>query len=1760
MEPITFAVVTKFVTDKINPFLPLADKVQKSGADYLAMAHSLKTYPRNLQHRYGKLTIQGLSGYNSIDLLDIFVEQNAAEKLDIGQSEQEDKNDDLLEKSELALNVLRKEEHRCMVILGDPGSGKSTLVQYLALDWARWADKELKQFGGHKMTIDSYLEPYLAIIGQGKTPKQFPILIELGEYIKNRKEGESFREYWYRGVAADRKLNKEKLTDLNNKNISVIFDGLNEIDDRRLYSYTVNNIIQFANHHPLTKIIVTSRKSDYDGKVFENANFWHFELEDFDDSRKRYLVDKWCDLIIEKDKNDGKRKIRSKKISRNRKKANLLQATDKQGGENKTGEKERLLRELQKFNSISGKPQFLMMMLGILDAQDSLPSEQELYARLSKMLLASSNENVIDRREKQVILGLIAYKMQFGFPESEDGNSINYESLKRLLIKHLEDRKFKDPRAIAVQTIEELKSDRFIACGNTLDVYNFVNSKFLAYFCAKEVKRQHKTFSLLASNIFSRYWQYESRHESLRSICGVLDTEHAVKLVSYLMENVSVDRVDCLDEKNLATKAAIQHLVLARECLAAIKDYHYINSKINAELKTKLEIEIEKSGISLNKEAAKILTDSIAKHYRNEPDTLTRLKNIALNNGGKFVRSAAVQSIAEYYHYKDDDILEWLGQVATGHPDELAQRESVRSIADYYHTKKDLKLDPWPGSRSNTKCNLLTWLQDCAYLASNELARRESVRAIAKYYYHNTSDILEWLRDCAMQDSHPWVRASAVQALASYYSNEPDTLKWLQDLAFNDVGTDVRRAAVRSIAQYYRIEESDPLIWDNNSPLRENSHPLIWLRDSALGHKNLDVKKLAIESIAKYYSKDKETLTLIKNIAENKNEDKSIQAIAVKSIAKYYRQEPDLLKWLKEQALKNDELVRAAATQSILLHYHQESDTLEWFQSINMGSGNNVWKPIVESIAKYYYKEPNTLEWLEKIALDDNLNESVRIIAVESIAKYYYKESNTLQRLRYLLTSSKNGKKSQQNQKTVKSIAVKSIAKYYYKNPDTLKWLQDQAKEEQYPLDVRIAAVEMVALYYHNKSDTLEWLKKIVSSPILKSSQDDRDNQKKIKSIAVESIAKYYYKESDKLKWLQDQAKEEQYPLDVRIAIVEMVALYYHNKSDTLEWLKKIVSSPILKSSQDDRDNQKKVKSIAVESIAKYYPQELEWLKKYATTSDLEEVAQDSISKTNSKLIDRYQESLESLKDRAFGNDKEQRCTAVELIGKYHNKEASLSLLFWKMIIFLQVKPMDAAIDEIIFCLIILIIGILPPYTLKLLEDIAVKVPGEDVKLAAVKSIAKYYRKYPYALTLLKKIAFTDFLDPDREADVRQIAKKSISKYYYQKELGVLNRIQDVDNPLYSFGLLDVEHAAARSISKPYYQVEKNVANSIQDIANIPYINPSYYVESIEKNFNIFDFNLLKELVVNHPDSSIQLQAIEKIAKHYRKENRALEWLKDIAVKYDIDRDIRVFTVKSIVKYYRKEDGTLKWLKGIAIQSHDPNVRRIAVESIARYFYKKEKESNPLSSLQKWVVEFKDEVVWRAALESIPKYYKYDKYDEICTLEWLKDLTLCNERDLLKRSAALQSIAKCYWNESDTLKWLKKIAGDKDEDISLRSDAVKSIAQYYHKKPEILTWLKEERFLYKENNPKVRSAIVESIAKYYRKKSFIFTLLRESALNDYEPLVRSASIRAINEYFPKNNEVDKILQLVIDRDIDRDIDDEHYPKAVAVKILKDRYR
>jgi HEAT repeats len=248
--------------------------------------------------------------------------------------------------------------------------------------------------------------------------------------------------------------------------------------------------------------------------------------------------------------------------------------------------------------------------------------------------------------------------------------------------------------------------------------------------------------------------------------------------------------------------------------------------------------------------------------------------------------------------------------------------------------------------------------------------------------------------------------------------------------------------------------------------------------------------------------------------------------------------------------------------------------------------------------------------------------------------------------------------------------------------------------------------------------------------------------------------------------------------------------------------------------------------------------------------------------------------------------------------------------------------------------------------------------------------------------------------------------------------------------------------------------------------------------------------------------------------------------------------------VKSIAIYYPHE---LEWLKQCASNEEKSSFIRIAaVESIELYYGHK-------PEISEWLKDLKSSQ--KVKQNNQPPVKKGKNKNQSQSEPPQLFCVQASEQDKEKQ-CDVESIDNYYHKEPDSLIRLQKIALE-DKEANVRLAAVESIVKYYPEESDSLKYLQE--IAMESYNLNVRLATVESIAKYYWNKSFIFDWLKESALNDREPLVRSASIRAINEYFSKNNEVDKILQLVIDRDLDRDIDDEDYPKAVAVQILKDKY-
>ena len=125
--------------------------------------------------------------------------------------------------------VLNEPSCQRIVVLGDPGLGKSTLLQHLALDWAQGAATSI------------------------------PFLIELRKYTRDHAQPRNFLEFMESGTWSRCHLPQGELDHyMREREVVLMFDGLDEIFDEALRSNIVAEIIGFARDYPNANVIVTT--------------------------------------------------------------------------------------------------------------------------------------------------------------------------------------------------------------------------------------------------------------------------------------------------------------------------------------------------------------------------------------------------------------------------------------------------------------------------------------------------------------------------------------------------------------------------------------------------------------------------------------------------------------------------------------------------------------------------------------------------------------------------------------------------------------------------------------------------------------------------------------------------------------------------------------------------------------------------------------------------------------------------------------------------------------------------------------------------------------------------------------------------------------------------------------------------------------------------------------------------------------------------------------------------------------------------------------------------------------------------------------------------------------------------------------------------------------------------------------------------------------------------------------------------------------
>gem|GEM_PF-190667 len=1110
------------------------------------------------------------------------------------------------------LEVLADTKIGRIVILGDPGSGKSSLLRYLALQWARAEDAN-----------DRYFLP-------------LPVLIELREYDRwPCSNGKSFIRYLQEAQTSHRFDQLKLDAKLREPGKAVmLLDGLDEIFDPSRREQAINDIHRFSNDYPQTRVIVSSRVIGYKQQRLTDAQFRHFMLQDLDDRQIAEFVNRWHDSTFNDDRDRAFKKERLTKA----------------------------LSESRAIRELAGNP-LLVTMMAILNRNQELPRDRaQLYQQSSRILLHEWDtgralesypqiKDIISYREKEEILCNVADFMQSA-PAGLAGNIIAQEDLERILKDYLKTTlESSNPLAAARAIMNQLRERNFILCFIGGDRYAFVHRTFLEYFCASAIvdrfhRKQSMTFDQLRDDIFGKHWNQETWHEVLCLIAGQIDEVFIQKIIDYLLDQKDRD-------------FTFHHLFLAARCCQEARNPRALGEtrkRICLALKKLVRFdfpyfydewgggeEVQRRRVILAKSigllAAPQFLDNaqvflkdravnddhwivretavreLARGWKNDPDILQWLKDCAVNNNNyPIVRETALSELTR--GWKDDpDILNLLkDRIANdnyGRVRGAAVRELARGWKNDPNTLsllKDFATNDGLGNASQAAVSELArgWkndpdtlnlLKDRAANDDHEFVRRTAISELARSW-KDDPDILNLLKDCVAYDDHEFVRETVVRELARGWKNDPDTLNLLKDFATNNDNAEVRQAAISELARGWKNDPDtlnllkDRATNDDDNEVRETAvrelarrwkndpDTLNMLKDRAANDDHEFVRRTAISELARGWKDDPDTLNLLKDRATNDDHGK-VRQIAVRELARGWRDDPDILQWLKDRAANDDDNeARETAISELACGWKDDPDILQLLKDFATNDHWDVRQTAVCELTRGWRDDPDTLNLLKDRATNDDDNE-VRETAVSELARGWRDDPDILNLLK--------DRAANDDHWYVRRMALSELARGWRDDPDILNLLKDRVANDDNEF-VRQTAVSALARSWRDDPDTLNLLKDRVAN----------DDHWEVRRVAVHALARTWKDDPDILNLLKDFATNND-NAEVRQAAVSELARGWKNEPDTLNLLKDRAAN----------DDDWIVRQTAVRELARGWrddPDTLNLLKDRAANDDNNEV------------------------------------------------------------------------------------------------------------------------------------------------------------------------------------------------------------------------------------------------------------------------------------------------------------------------------------------------------------------------------------------------------------------------------------------------------------------------------------------------------------------------------------------------------------------------
>jgi hypothetical protein len=896
----------------------------------------------------------------------------------------------------LITDLLADRQCRYAVILGDPGSGKSSWFHYLALDWVE------------KFSSTDFI----------------PIILELGKYKQDRSGSKNFLDFFHQSPNTFHKINRTNLDRyLKEGKVRVLFDGLDEIFDRQLRSEAIMEIIDFISQYPLAPVWITSRIIGYNPERLFHAGFRHFKIRDFNEEKIEEFIDKWYELAVTSQREQDKFSQRLKEA----------------------------ISHTPAIKELAGNP-LLLTMMAILNLRQELPRDRvNLYEQASLVLLHSWDteyhelnliHDVLDRQDKQNLLKQIAYRMQSA-PSGLAGNSISKEDLVLEISQFLQEREFDKPRQIAERLIEQLRARSFILCYVGAETYAFMHRTFLEYFCASYFvdlfeKQRKLTLEELIDRVYDLHWQNPTWHEVLRLMIARIDAEFAGQIIEWL-----INREDLYNE--------CTNIFLAAECLLDVKDrfkisqiegkileilkqiavdydldYYYDDS--DSDLDTEIVDPIKSQSIDL------ILRLKIQQH-RN----LDLLEDLILWGVDRDIRIAIVDGFASGWEYPSllnfqtalndsvdrDYVIDFLirrGLDLTLEYKEmpLAELKSIALDEDRDENLRSLALYRIVSKASEDPA-IFSLIAKIVKSDPRELVRNAALSAIIKQYRQHPQ-IWEIVKSLAESDPHESVRSSAVGAISQEWAGDSTALTLILDIARTDSHKLVRCSAITAIIQGWESVDNLSSIVDI---AKSDTHP--------------EVRCAAMEAISKVCDREDPALLVLMEIART-DPDEFARRGAIWEIAREWKSSSMSLPFLFEiGATDPDNFVRGTAIFAIGNNWEKSDGILESIVEIVRSDAHEDIRrnAILGLVGHLNFNTTDIYPLLIDLACHEP-NEFVRSEAVEVICDRLLDRSEILPLLISIVRSD--------DSELVRYYAIKGIIDSSEQEPDILSLLIDRAK------------------------------------------------------------------------------------------------------------------------------------------------------------------------------------------------------------------------------------------------------------------------------------------------------------------------------------------------------------------------------------------------------------------------------------------------------------------------------------------------------------------------------------------------------------------------------------------------------------------------------------------------------------------------------------------------------------------------------------------